>query len=70
MPGIGPSTFIFLEGLAELHGADVVVDGAAEGVRDGASLFGDDDGEDVELLGDADGGAVTEAEVGIDVEAR
>ena len=55
--------------LAELDGGDVVVYGAVDGIGYGAGLFADDDGEDVELFGDADGGAVAQAEVGVDVEA-
>ena len=66
----GRSALVFFEGLAEFDGGDVVVDGAVEGVGDGTGLFGDDDAQHVELLGDADGGAVAESEVGVDVEAR
>lgn len=61
--------FLF-EGVAELDGGDIVVYFAAEGVGDGASFFGDDDADDVELLGDADSTAVSEPEVGVDVYSR
>ena len=47
-----------------------MVDFAFDGVGDGSGLFGDDDADDIELLGDADGAAVAQAEVGVDVGAR
>ena len=59
---------VLLEGLAEFHGADIVVDVASDGVTDGACLLADDYREHVELLGDADGAAVAQAQVGVDVE--
>ena len=47
-----------------------MVDGAADGVADGAGLLADDDAQHVELFGDTYGAAVAQAEVGVDVEAR
>ena len=61
---------VFFEGVAQLHRCDVVVDFAFDGVGDGTGLFGDDDAYDVELFGDADGAAVAQAKVGVDIGAR
>ena len=61
---------VFLQCLAQFDGRDVVVNFASEGIGDGAGFLADDDGEDVELFRDADGGAVAQAEVGVDVESR
>ncbi len=60
---------VFFEGVAQLHRRDVVVDFAFDGVGDGPGFFGDDDAYDIELLGDADGAAVAQAKVGVDVGA-
>ena len=65
----GLLALVLLEGLAQLHRRDVVVYGATDGIGDGTGLLADDDAEDVELLGDADGAAVAKTEVGVDVEA-
>lgn len=42
----------------------------SQGVGDGSGLLTDNDTQHIELFGDANGGAVTEAEVGVDIEPR
>ena len=61
---------VSFEGVPELHGGYVVLYLAADGVGDGSRLFGDDDADDVELLGDSDGAAVPQPEVGVNVGAE
>ena len=46
-----------------------MVDLAVDGIGYGAGFLADDDAEHVELFGDADGTAVAQTEVGVDVEA-
>ena len=55
--------------MAELDEANAVVYFAFESIGDGSSFLGDDDGENVQLFGYADGTAVAETEIGVDVEA-
>lgn len=60
---------VFFECMAELDEANAVMDFAFKSVGDGPSFLGDDDGENVQLFGYADGTAVAETEIGVDVEA-
>ena len=60
---------VFFECMAELDEANAVMDFAFESIGDGSGFLGDDDGENVQLFGYADGTAVAETEIGVDVEA-
>ena len=60
---------VFFECMAELDEANAVMDFAFKSVGDGSGFLGDDDGENVQLFGYADGTAVAETEIGVDVEA-
>ena len=47
-----------------------MVNFAVEGIGDGSGFFADNNTQYVKLFAHADGGTVTEAEVGVDVESR
>ena len=61
---------VFFQSVAELDGGDVVVYFPLEGIGDGTGFFGDDDADDIQLFRHADGAAVAQAQVGVDIGAR